>query len=275
MDPINTLSQRLDRLEREKRKLRVLGGVLLLGLACLLLVGQAPSQDRMVAANSFVLLGQDGKPRAELAFSSHGLPGVRFYDGGGKYTASFELDKYDRPSLRLWSGDAKGSARLGLEEDGSPHLTLRDIYGRQTLSLQAGSGTSFERETADGKVRVTTGSPSLEITDVNGKPTLILGTYSFRGIPDPEDAEKFRGTTVVPVNIFTYSSALTFFDRKGFESVQITRGGVTIKSPETGTSAILGRYVKPPPGFAPRPAEPTPPSLVFLDARNQPTWKAP
>ncbi len=276
MDPINTLSQRLDRLEREKRKLRVLGGVLLLGLACLLLVGQAPSQDRMVVANSFVLLGQDGKPRAELAMSSSGYPGLRFYDAKGHYSSELGLDSKSNPFLAFSGGEHIGSVRLHLQEDGSPRLTLRDRYHRASISLQAGPGSSIHRKTSHWEGQVTAGSPSLEITDSMGRLGLVLGTYYLE--PAKTSAPVPAGT-VVPITTFTYGpSSLTFFDRAGDETLQMSGYGypnITITDKEGETSAIFGTYPeRTRPGHLSRTSR-APLSLVFRGENREVLWKAP
>jgi len=105
------LIQRLDRLERSARRLRIGGAVILAILALLtvlnllLLVGTARSLVRIVGggdsaqddagseegdveeevrARAFVLVDDDGNPRAVLAVRADGTPALAFSDQGGK-----------------------------------------------------------------------------------------------------------------------------------------------------------------------------------------------
>ena len=66
---LDTLTQRLDRLERENRRLKIAGAILLLALAVVGSMGQVlpKAVPKAVVAEQFVLLDQNGKPRAGLS----------------------------------------------------------------------------------------------------------------------------------------------------------------------------------------------------------------
>lgn len=97
---LDVLTKRIDRLERENRRLKRVGVVVLVGLAAIGLMGQAAG--RTVEAERFVLRDASGKAR--------GAWGVA---GGG--TALFLLDQ-----------DGKHRVELSLGSDGSPSFVLRD-----------------------------------------------------------------------------------------------------------------------------------------------------
>lgn len=62
---LNTLAQRLDRLERESRRWRWAAAALPLGIAAVVLMGQVALR-RVVEAEKFVLRDPNGKERATL-----------------------------------------------------------------------------------------------------------------------------------------------------------------------------------------------------------------
>ena len=102
---LGALTQRLDRLERENRRLKTFGLVTLMVMAALMLMGQ--SGPPIVEAQRFIirdpatgnaratlsllqegnigltLLDHDQKPRVELVTGADGSPKLAFYDGVG------------------------------------------------------------------------------------------------------------------------------------------------------------------------------------------------
>ena len=110
-----------------------------------------------------------------------------------------------------------------------------------------------------------------------GRLSLVLGTYYV----EPAKISKPRsGSTVaVPITTFTYGpSGLTFFDRTGDETLQMTGYGypnITVKDKERGTSAVFGTYPeRTRPGDLSRTSR-APLSLVFRGENREVLWKAP
>lgn len=221
------LDERLNRLEQENRRLRLGGVVLLIALASLFLVAQASPQKRVVAAESFVLIGSQGKPSAELALSTDGRPGLRFYGRDGRFVAILELDSADRPRLDFLDEGSRSGVSLGYQADGTSRLTLRGKSTRSSISLQTGLGSTMEKEMADGKWGITADSPSLEITDESGRLSAILGAVSFHAprptIPPEPTSNGFRAGVAITTWSYPFGpSTLTLFDKAGHETVQFS-----------------------------------------------------
>src|SRR5262249_25740471 len=154
-----SVTQRLDRLERENRRLKGIGAVVLVGLAAVaglaadVLMGQAGKVAKVVEAEKLALLDGSGRERAALLFIN-GVPGFTLSDKDG--------------DVRM---------RLSLHEDGSPALGLIDKNGAQRASLSI---------TANGE-RVTLG-----FGDTAGKQrvTLGLGPSGSLGLFMGDEAER-------------------------------------------------------------------------------------
>jgi hypothetical protein len=100
------LSERIVRLERRLRRLRLVGMALVVGTAGVVLAGQAPPEERTVVAERFVLVDSAKKTRAGLRVA---------HDGAVSFT--------------LLDAQENTRAVLGLRSDGSPLLTLSDKAG--------------------------------------------------------------------------------------------------------------------------------------------------
>jgi hypothetical protein len=80
-----TLMRRIDRLERDNRKIkRVAAGLGLLLAASVLLA--AKSERRVVEANRFVLQDEKGQVRGELAVDKNGAASLRLLGANGSIT---------------------------------------------------------------------------------------------------------------------------------------------------------------------------------------------
>jgi len=155
-----TLVERLERLERQNRRLKRGGilGLALVGAAALM--GQAPPAGQTVEAEGFILRGPNGKARAELAMR------------GGE------------PRLILRDANEKEQVRLAVLADGSPALTFYYNDWRPNLMLKAGGvGPALTLYDKEGKTAAVVGvysdgSPSLTFMDKAQKTRAILGILS-------------------------------------------------------------------------------------------------
>jgi hypothetical protein len=100
---------RLEKVERQNRRLRGAGIAVVVLAAAGLLMGQAMPKARIVEAEGFVLKDGAGKVRAELAVTED-RPGLALYDENGKPRAVLSVGKagpglglYDENGNPTWS----------------------------------------------------------------------------------------------------------------------------------------------------------------------------
>jgi hypothetical protein len=153
---LDTLTQRLDRLERENRRWRQCAAVVGLCALGLALAGQARPTPvaKVISAERFSLMDASGRIRASL------------------YT------KNERGSPVLTFSDDAGTRRivLGLTDGGSLGLDIFDQQGRGGIVLGVGSNGNSNFFATDrlGKTRVvlgvtTEGTPGLELSNKDGR----------------------------------------------------------------------------------------------------------
>lgn len=119
---VDALAARIDQLEKSNRRMRLIGVALAAGLSAALTLGLgrptapddpriAPPAERVVVANRFVVLDNEGRTRAELKMNKKNQPG-------------------------LWLFDENGQIRVVTCETGfGSILTLNDAKARPRLSL--------------------------------------------------------------------------------------------------------------------------------------------
>lgn len=141
--------KRLEKLERQNRRMKLAGLGAFVIAGTLLLMGQTRRvHPSTITATGFVLVDAQGRERATLAMYNGG-PRLDLYDENGKARAGLTVTS-DGPGLGLF--DANGKARVGLSafSDG-PGLALFDANGKPRVGLVAFS---------DG--------PVLDLSDANG-----------------------------------------------------------------------------------------------------------
>ena len=110
---IMELESRVDRLERENRRLKRLGVTALVVAGLIVGLGQArPRQPEEVRATKFVLVDEGGQQRATLGIENGG-PALVLEDTTGRGVVQLQVPKIpDKPSLYL--RDPRESARVEL-----------------------------------------------------------------------------------------------------------------------------------------------------------------
>lgn len=134
---MESLGERLSRLERENRWLKRVGGVALLGVAAMVLMGQATPRKtaKAIEAEEFILRDGTGKERATMRVSPDGSPSLGLVDKDGKKRVALLLGADGLPNLWLWDKNGKERAGLELLADGLPRLALRDEKERRRAVL--------------------------------------------------------------------------------------------------------------------------------------------
>jgi hypothetical protein len=153
--PMEALTRRLDHLERENRRFRRTAMALALGVAAVVLMGQAVAQGPTLETQKLVLKDGHGKVRAVLGeFSDEEPFGVLVLDAQQRIRA-----------------------KLGVQEDGSPVLALADERGVDRVTLDRATGLRVQGDGPSLTLGVTYGNePALHLNDRDGwtRAALIL-----------------------------------------------------------------------------------------------------
>src|SRR5262249_13662531 len=111
--PIDTIEQRLERLERASRRWKAMTTLAMVTLSLVLLIGAGKSAETSVPhelqAQAFVLVDRNGAPLARLGLLPHGAWGLGFYDQGKKSRIVLSVEGDGASSISLFSKDGKGS----------------------------------------------------------------------------------------------------------------------------------------------------------------------
>jgi hypothetical protein len=121
-DQVRELTQRLERVERQNRRLLRWGGSALALVAGGLLMSMLPVC-KTVWAERFVLQDPQGTERAVLsAYESGGTPQFSMRGRDGKTLATLSVDQDGAAFLSLFDAKGEKSLRLSVGADGSPKL---------------------------------------------------------------------------------------------------------------------------------------------------------
>jgi hypothetical protein len=170
------LRVRLKKLERQYRRLKFTGSMVLVLAGASLLTGQALPNRRSVEAEEFVLRDSAGTPRAVLSLKAEGGPTLAFFDPSGKTRAWLGVRGGGSPYLLFADQAGKPRAGLSVKDDGSPDLTFIDLTGNPRALLQVPSDGQASLAFYDhlGRTRAglgvtRNGSPELSLLDKDGK----------------------------------------------------------------------------------------------------------
>jgi len=203
---INNIVHRLDRLERENRRLKRIGALVLVGIAAVVLMGQAkPSKvPKVIEAQEFVLKDSNGGVRGVLGKISSNMA------MGFSPDQNYGLILYnDFKKL----GNSQGGWRIvGLSGSG---LRLTH-YKHSQMELAALVAKGFFTGTASDEWRKIKGSTEVDFTGFkvygkNGKSSAVLGQisleYPHTGVKEQRPA-----------------SSLVLFDKDGNNRASLTLG---------------------------------------------------
>lgn len=133
---IEAMVRRLERVERENRRLKGVGAVAILGLAAGVLMGPATAgtDARVVEAEQFVLRDGEGKARAWLNVSE-GSVNLALADKDEKSRALMYVLDDGTAGFALRDKESTRRAGLYVLADGSPALSLAGKEGRMRAKL--------------------------------------------------------------------------------------------------------------------------------------------
>jgi hypothetical protein len=177
----SSLRDRIERLERENRRIKSIAVFVALSVAAVALMGQGPSRPsaKHIEAERFVLLDTTGKARAFLGFGQDGEPMLSFRDVKGTPRAHFGVRDDGAPVVLFTDQAGKLRLQLLVGPSGAPAMVLSHEDGRPgaVLTLRAPGVPVLGFVDRNGAPRAelmllgSTGDPSARFKDKDGKVT--------------------------------------------------------------------------------------------------------
>lgn len=159
---IGAIVRRLERLERESRRWKVVAMLTAATLGMVLLIGAGKNGEtsvpREIQARAFVLVDREGTPLGRLGLLPHGAWGLGLYDQGKKSRIVLSMEGDGSSSLSLFGKDGQGSLLLNASGSGAASLRLMDTHWKTRTTLATWPD----------------GSPFLQLLDRAGKDRVLL-----------------------------------------------------------------------------------------------------
>ena len=130
---LNDVLKRLEKLERQNRRLRQTGAAALVVIAALVLMGQTSAR-RTVEANEFILKDTEGRVRGKLTMTENVVPELILFDSSGTDRIRLAANPLIGSTLSLYSMRGKsGPLQDGLKADlNETGLAIFDDEGFET-----------------------------------------------------------------------------------------------------------------------------------------------
>lgn len=127
---VETLAERVEKLERQNRKLKGIGATILILAATVVLMGQAPGT-RTVEANEFVLKDSTGKVRGRFSIFGENTH-MQLFDANGQLRSFMHVG-----GLTLYDGSGKARVAIitGADE------TILEVYGPNGETVTVGASS--------------------------------------------------------------------------------------------------------------------------------------
>ncbi|WP_165246593.1 hypothetical protein [Paludisphaera soli] len=187
--PVDAVVERLEqleaatrRLELERRRWRIVGTALTVGVGLLVTAGAAMRETpATIEAGEFVLRDPEGKARAALTIRPDGTPGLAFYDAKERMRLSLDLGSKeqgggDTPGVNVYGEEGELRAALTIRPDGTPGLGFfdKDRNPRLSLDMAADDSTGVNIYGPGGTLRAAMairpdGTPGLGLFDEAGR----------------------------------------------------------------------------------------------------------
>jgi hypothetical protein len=244
----------MDRLEKENHRLKRIGALMAVGIAAVVLMGQANSEKvaKVIKAERFLLVDKDtGAPSAALE-KIGGSAGLFLYDGfTGKKRAEMTVAFGVAPKIQLYE------SRYGKEDE---------VLASLTTALGVGELKLFDPETSH---QISLGRDLLiypDETELNKKLRMGMGLIIYKKDFPRAKLSSFPegsflslvGERNIRARLWLDSDGpnLSLYDKKG--NIRATLGSTSLETIRTGTATKTAES-----------------SLVLFDKKGKVLWSAP
>jgi hypothetical protein len=219
---IQAVLERLEKLERQNRKLKRAGVLALLVVGSLVLMGQAAPKSRTVEGEKFVLRDGRGRVRAKLDTDVDSSPALKLSDANGNLRAMLSLD--GSGDAGVWLFDAKGKPEVVVGTAGAARwLSFYSAEGRAGVDLWTGGGES------SGLTMYRSDSVRVSLAD----DTTTHGHLEFSQSGEPTRVREWK----------VYGPTLGLFDPQGYSTQVGTTALMVPSSGETRTTSAASIIV--------------------------------
>jgi hypothetical protein len=174
---LEALAQRVERVERENRRLKAIGSAAVILIGAILLLGATTSKTPdEIRAKRFVLVDENGTQRGALGTSE--VPHEAIAGFGGKRPQVMGLTLYDA-NRRVRGGlyvTAGGGSKVILYDEGEQAVVRMGVNeGSGTAALYLGGRDGIDR----AWLEVRDGEPTLVFRDRTSNQRMVLGSFSL------------------------------------------------------------------------------------------------
>ena len=153
------LARRLERLERDNRRLKGFAlSVLVLATALFGIYAAQPVPEK-ITAHEFDVVDSTGKIRMKMFVHSSGEPAIRLLDAQGKARVAMGVLPSGEPGIALSDAQGKAGAMMEIDSSGEPNIHVFDAQHKERVKINVNSS----------------GEPSIELSDPQGF-SMDLGT---------------------------------------------------------------------------------------------------
>jgi hypothetical protein len=135
------LTDRVERLERENRRLKAIGVLTLAMMTSLLIMGQVASP-RVYEADRFLLTTTSGEGRGGLLLTGNGLPNLALVNRGQQTQILVSILDETVPMVSVRAPDGGSSASLTVSKNGMAGLALHGSRGEVRGFMGVAGGSS-------------------------------------------------------------------------------------------------------------------------------------
>lgn len=208
------LTQRIERLETQNRRMRVAGLAVVIAAVAAVLMGQGapqsqPTKRRVVEAEEFRLVGKDGNTRGLWHVYWDGTVKLSLTDKDEETRAGLAVHADGASGLAVWDKGEVVRAALHLSAEGWARLFLADKegYHRIAMTINPDDLPALAMYDEDEKCRIVTGIgpdglPGLTMYDKDRTARAALGTAEL-------------ATTKKGAKTKTTESSLVLYDKEG------------------------------------------------------------